>query len=277
MKFGNLHLHSNYSDAMLTPEQLVLIGKSLGYKAIALTDHDTDAGFRELKKHADREGIDSMIGAEFVGMYKGVALHITALDYDPDNPGIRSFIKSRIEIENERNRKCFMRGVEMGFIEGLTWDDVIRYNPNGAYLCIDSIFNAYKIMKLEIPENFRQVIYKDPAARAFDMPFSNAEDVIKIIRRAGGVATHAHPYHGQTRLIPELVELGLNGVEVCHPSMTEDEMREASDMADAYKLYRSGGTDHTGPMSGVGGKHAIPVFNGVTEEEYATLRERRLG
>ena len=42
-------------------------------------------------------------------------------------------------------------------------------------------------------------------------------------------------------------------------------------------LYRSGGTDHTGPMSGCGGNLAIPVFNGITEEEFTTLRERRLG
>lgn len=44
MKYANLHLHSTYSDASLTPEQLVFIGKSLGYYALALTDHETDAG-----------------------------------------------------------------------------------------------------------------------------------------------------------------------------------------------------------------------------------------
>lgn len=42
MKFANLHLHSTYSDSQLTPMQLVLIGKSLGYHALALTDHETD-------------------------------------------------------------------------------------------------------------------------------------------------------------------------------------------------------------------------------------------
>ena len=44
MKFANLHLHSTYSDAGFTPTQLVQLGKALGYKALALTDHETDGG-----------------------------------------------------------------------------------------------------------------------------------------------------------------------------------------------------------------------------------------
>ena len=46
MKYGNLHLHSTYSDAQFTPKQLFMIGKSLGYHALALTDHETDGGVR---------------------------------------------------------------------------------------------------------------------------------------------------------------------------------------------------------------------------------------
>ena len=53
MKYANLHLHSTYSDAAFTPEQLVLIGKALGYKALCLTDHETDGGANDprLKIH----------------------------------------------------------------------------------------------------------------------------------------------------------------------------------------------------------------------------------
>ena len=39
MKYANLHLHSNFSDGGFTPKQLIRIGKSLGYRALALTDH----------------------------------------------------------------------------------------------------------------------------------------------------------------------------------------------------------------------------------------------
>ena len=49
------------------------------------------------------------------------------------------------------------------------------------------------------------------------------------------------------------------------------------DAAAKYNLYHLGGTDHSGAMSGMGGKHARPVFNGITEEEYFCLKERRKG
>ena len=69
VKFANLHFHSTYSDAQFTPEQLVLIGKSIGYHALALTDHDTDGGVRPMMEFAKKEGIDVISGCEFTGVW----------------------------------------------------------------------------------------------------------------------------------------------------------------------------------------------------------------
>ena len=102
------------------------------------------------------------------------------------------------------------------------------------------------------------------------------EEVIKVIREAGGVAVLAHPHH-QAHLVGELVDMGLNGIEVCHPDLDEETSRAAAEAADAYRLYRSGGTDHTGPMSACGGDLAVPAFHGATEEEFFTIKERKLG
>ena len=97
-----------------------------------------------------------------------------------------------------------------------------------------------------------------------------------MIRKADGIAILAHP-HSHAHLVGELVEMGLNGIEVCHPELDEKAAQLASEAADAYKLYRSGGTDHTGPMSGCGGELAIPAFHGITEEELATVKARKFG
>ena len=77
MKYANLHLHSNFSDAQFTPEQLVLIGKALGYKAIAITDHETDGAVDRLFDYANEQHIDAMIGCEFYGKHDGHTLHLT--------------------------------------------------------------------------------------------------------------------------------------------------------------------------------------------------------
>ena len=88
---------------------------------------------------------------------------------------------------------------------------------------------------------------------------------------AANEAVHAEEF------LEKLVELGLNGIEVNHPSMTEEATRDAEEAARKVNLYRSGGTDHTGPMSACGGKYAIPVCNGISEEDFMKIYERRLG
>ncbi len=277
MKYANLHLHSTYSDAQFTPEQLVLLGKSLGYKAIALTDHETDAGYSELKYHADKEGgIETLPGIEFYGKIDGRGPHIVCLDHDTNDPTLREFVKRRVELYSEYTRKCVEYGIKIGVIEGVKWDDVVKYNGEGAWICIDSLFNAYRALHIKIPENIRQDVFKAPETRQYYPAMPSAEEVIKVIRKAGGIAILAHPTN-LTQYIPKLVEYGLNGIEISHPHMDEETSMLAEEAAKTYNLYRSGGTDHTGPMSGCNGQNAVPVFNGVSEEDYTMIKERRLG
>ncbi len=277
MKYANLHLHSTYSDAQFTPEQLFLIGKSLGYKAMAITDHETDGGVRPLMKYARAEGgVDIISGVEFSGKYDRVSFHITALDYDIDNPDFRAFVKERCDLRAETTRLCVERGIKLGVIQGITWNDVLDCAPEGSWICIDTVMNTFRTKHLPIPENLRADCFKGPEVRAFAPIPPSAEEIIKVIRKAGGIASLAHPYR-QTQYVPALVELGLNGIEVSHPDNYENTCALAMEAAKTYNLYHSGGTDHTGPMSGCGNSNAIPAFNGITEEEYTILKERRLG
>ena len=72
MNFANLHLHFTHSDAMFTPEQLVLLGKSLGYGALALTDNEVDSGVKEFMSIAKSEGLQTLTGVEFYGLEDSV-------------------------------------------------------------------------------------------------------------------------------------------------------------------------------------------------------------
>lgn len=276
MKYANLHLHSTYSDAGFTPSQLVLIGKSLGYRALALTDHETDGGVNEFMERARMEGIDTLPGIEFYGDYGKTDLHIVALDYDMENPRLRAFVRERIERYVEYSKACFDYGTRIGVIDGITWDDVVRRCGKNTWICIDTVINTFRAHFVPVPENLRAAVYKVPQTRALIPTHPTAEQVIKVIRDAGGIAVLAHPLD-RTHLVGELVDLGLNGIEVCHPILDEEWSRNALAAAEAYGLYRSGGTDHSGPMSACGGKCAIPVFNGISEEEYFTIKQRKLG
>ena len=77
--------------------------------------------------------------------------------------------------------------------------------------------------------------------------------------------------------LEELLEMGLNGIEVSHPDVTERAAKLATHAAIEYNLYISGGTDHTGPMSACDAENARPAYHGVTMDEYRAIKERRFG
>ncbi len=280
MKYANCHLHSTFSDAQFTPEQLVLIGKSLGYGALALTDHETDGGCQRLMRAAEAEGIAAISGVEFYGTEDGLELHLVALDFDQNDPGIRAYIKERCDFARDVAKARFEKGLQMGMYGGITFQDVLDRCEEGTWICVDTIKNTLKAKKC-IPDNFDWknfywTLFKCPEAKAMELPLVDAERVIRTVRKAGGVIALAHP-RKQTYLVEKLVSYGLNGIEVSHPNLYENTAYLAAEAADTFKLYRCGGTDHTGPMSGCGGVNAIQAFQGITYEEFETLKERRLG
>lgn len=280
MKYANLHLHSTYSDGGFTPYQLVLIGKSLGYRALALTDHETDGGAAEFARACEQEGLDHLAGVEFYGACDGHCPHIVALDFDPDHPEFRAFIKERRELQAECTRKRVERGIRLGFIRDFTWKDVLDYCRDGSWICIDHVIGAMKYKGVTAPEDngdtLRKNVFKGAEALSFEAPHPDVERVIRTIRRAGGIAVLAHP-ENKMQYVPELVGYGLNGIEVSHPIISAKTAAAARAAAKAFGLYRCGGTDHTGALSCCGGANAVSALQGVTEEEFFTIRERRLG
>ncbi len=276
MKFANLHLHSTYSDAKFTPRHLVYLGKALGYKALALTDHETDGGCDEFAQIAAQEDVEVLRGAEFYARAGGIGFHLTALDFDPIDPTLRAYIKKRCDLAYEHTKTCFQRGVEQGLIRDFTWQEVLDLTWEGTWFCSATVLNAMRAKK-HATAGIHKEVFRSPEALATAPVYPDAEEVIRAVRKAGGIIALAHPGEKGILQVPALVELGLNGIETDHPSIPDERLPLCAEAAERYGLYRLGGTDHTGPMGANGGKYAIPVFNGLTEEEYFTLKERRLG
>lgn len=275
MKFANLHLHSTYSDAELSPRQLVRIAKALGYGALALTDHDTDGGCDLFMQEARLEGLETLTGAEFYGKVNGIGCHLTALDFDPGHPALRAYIQERCRLAYEGTHACFQMGVASGAIRDITWEQVTELTAPGSWFCYDTVLNAMHARHMDITGV--KEVFLTPEAKQYRPTYPNAEEVIRVVRQAGGIIALAHPGEKGLQEIPTLVDWGLNGIETDHPSIPPERLPLCLEAAEHFGLYRCGGTDHTGPLSGNGTPYAIPVYNGITEEEFFILKERRLG
>lgn len=282
LHYANLHLHSFNSDGTFRPLHLPRLAKALGHSAIALTDHETLSGLTEFMAEAAACEIEAIPGVEIFARLdtSDFMFHLTGLDFDPTHPAIVEFTDMLVEKRNENTRAKFEIAVEKGIFKGITWDDVLKYNSYTDWMYCTQVYHALDAMGI-IPlykrHETNDIAFHSPETDAVELYVPHMKDVIAAIRAAGGIAVVAHPRDPVFPHLREMVDLGLNGIEISHPNITEEHSKRAIHAAMEYNLYCSGGTDHTGPISSFGGRNARVVCNGVSQTEFEILKERRLG
>lgn len=101
-------------------------------------------------------------------MYEGFNLHLTALDFDRDNPNLRAYVKERCELNYEATKKKIALAKENGYLDGITWDDIERYNEVGSWYCVGSLVRACTTLRIPVPEDeVLRRIFKSPEAKTF--------------------------------------------------------------------------------------------------------------
>ena len=256
--YASLHAHSIHSDGPYSPDELAQIGYDEGYKALVLTDHDTVSGTNDMIEACKKRGLECMLGVEFSVKFPAhkTGLHITAFHFDPAYPPMKEYLQKLSFKETEQTRVLFERGVSIGYIKNITWDDVLDYNKGITWLCNEHVFRAMKarnlITDLEYPAFFQTCYGKYRNEVPSDIEFMNVDDLIALVHEAGGIAIAAHPVHlcQKPEMLKTLVGYGLDGLEVWHAMLKGSERRIALGLAKEYDLYVSGGADHEGLLGG---------------------------
>lgn len=289
--YANLHTHSTHSDGQFSPARLAQVAKDEGYHAIALTDHDTVTGYTELKAACDQLGMECIFGAEFTapssllprpGKSDG-QFHITAYHFDPEYPEMKEYLAGMSLREADQTKQLFERGIALGKLHDITWQEVLDYNEGITWLCNEHVFRALMAKGLAVPEDhpafFRELFGVHRGEIPPCYPFLTAEEIIRLIHAAGGIALVAHP-HKQLHLIDALMEIGIDGMEVWHPDLTTEEQTQAYEIALKKNLYISGGSDHSGLCDNAGipgDPHYIPPMSaGTTQHHFEEIRDRKL-
>ena len=254
-QFANLHLHSTHSDGVYTPAELVRIAKDEGYRALSLTDHDTTTGNADMRRECEASGLDFIFGCEFSSPWRErrINFHIVGFDFDPEYPEMKEYLAQRSFCEAEQTRILFERGLSEGLIHGIAWEEVLEYNKGVTWLCNNHVFETMKakglVTDLDYMNFFHTVYGKRRGEVKPPYEFKPIDKMLRLIRDAGGFAVVAHP-HRQLHAIPELIEMGLSGLEVWHHLLTPEERLEALNIAKEHKLFISGGSDHDGLCGG---------------------------
>ncbi|WP_042161365.1 PHP domain-containing protein [Paenibacillus gorillae] len=250
-----LHCHTKISDGSFTFDEILDLAVEEGVGHLAITNHDTTIGLDEMVIEGSRRGVEIMPGIEISGydFSRRRRVHILGYGIDTNSPAIESFCGPMLE---QRHEGCFQavnRLIQAGY--SLTWEAVQSYAEGGT--------GVYKqhIMHALIDQGYTDSIYGDlykklfargqngeqPGIAYIPTEYVDACEAVRVILQAGGVPVLAHP--GQYRsfeLVPELVQAGLQGIEVWHPLHNEEDERQAQELASAYKLIMTGGSDFHG-------------------------------
>lgn len=291
MKFyANLHSHSNFSDGPYAPKKIVQLAKEEGYKAIAVTDHDVARGFAEVKQACEELDMECIFGVEFSVDTPG-NYHIMAFDFDPEYPPMKQYLEDLAFRETDFTKKCFDEGVASGDITGITWEEVLEYNKGKNWFLDMQVYAAMVMKGVATREGYVEWAVKNFVKKRKKYPptiqFKPLGELISLIKEAGGIALVAHP-HNQLDEIDDLIALGIEGLEIWHPDLTEEEKERAYKIAMEKNLYVAGGSDHSGLCGGSYVNcpkdmdirdfetYLEPCSVGTTELHFRELKDRKL-
>lgn len=270
----DLHVHSTASDGLLTPTAVVAAARAAGLVAIALTDHDTLGGLAEARAAAAAPGVPIRVipGVELSALVDGREMHLLGLHIDRIEL-LESHLAAFRESRQTRAQLIVEKLNALGLT--ITLEDVARQAGNGV---IGRPHIARAMVARGLARDFKD---------AFDRWLSHgrpayveklrltARDAIALIHETGGLAVFAHPCgEGNQSRLASLRALGLDGVEVRHPSHSPDDVQRIGALARELHLLESGGSDWHGADNGPRTLGVMRVPESVLERQESAIAER---
>ena len=240
----DLHMHTYYSDGYNTPERLIDKAKNQGIKILSITDHDSVNAISEATEYSKKFGIEVIPGVEISTDIRDTEVHILGYFVDPDNKDLEHYLN----FFREERYKRAIRMVKKLNILGLdiTIDDVLVFAKNSA---IGRPHIAQALLAKGQVKSFFEAFYKyiGNHAPAYERKVHlSPQSAFKIISDAGGLSFIAHPGNMPEILIKELIDAGVDGIEVIHPSHSPEQVKFYRGIVNEYFLLESGGSDFHG-------------------------------
>jgi 3',5'-nucleoside bisphosphate phosphatase len=243
----DLHCHSNFSDGVLCPEDLVARAKARNVSVLAITDHDTIAGLGIAHKASVIHGLTLIPGIEFSSQWGKGGVHIVGLGINPASQELNAAIAFQEQARYARSEAIGERLARAGFPEALQG---ARRIAGGGTLGRPHF--AQYLVNIGAVANINAAFKKylgtgKPADVKYQWPLM--EQVINWIHCAGGVAVLAHPAKYElTRmkmcaLVDAFAAVGGDAVEVISGQQPMALTQDLAKIVNSRSLYASCGSD----------------------------------
>jgi predicted metal-dependent phosphoesterase TrpH len=249
----DLHTHSTASDGSLPPAEVMRMASEAGLDVVALTDHDTSAGWAEAAG-ALPSGLTLVPGAELSCRWHcsdapPISLHLLAYLFDPEHPSLAAELvrlrESRLTRAERMVERLRADGVDV------TWDQVLGYADGGS---VGRPHIGQALIAAGLVDDMDAAFASEWLGRRYRVAKEDLDvfDAVRLVRAAGGVTVFAHP-RAQKRgrivtdaLIAELADAGLAGLEVDHADHDDAARAHLRGIAVDLGLFTTGSSDFHG-------------------------------
>lgn len=247
----DLHTHSDRSDGTMPPREVVRTAAAQGLDVLGLTDHDTAESWAEATEAAQELGLALVVGMEISCRHAGKSAHLLAYLPDPAYPPLQEGLALILEGRDQRMPRVVSRLREHGI--GIDEELVRRMASDAAAIGRPHIADA--LVSLDVVENRDEAFdrFLSPGRPGYVERYAaEIEDMIRIVRGAGGVPVLAHPWGRsdnsslQEDGLARLREAGLVGIEVDHEDHSPEQRAELRGIAGELDLLMTGSSDFHG-------------------------------
>ena len=268
---SDLHIHTTFSDGRNTPEEIMEAAKAAGLRYISITDHDSVEGVTELYEsgHISSGSLRLIPGVGFSTGDGGHDVHILGYNIDIYNAELQEKLEEISEARWTRFTEIveLLRGLgyEIGETEVLTDEGMckaIGRSHVARVLVKKGYFDSVRAC-------FDQLLKRGQPAYVPHFRVS-AEELISLIRGAGGIPVLANPKAvGDETVIMTLAAQGLQGIEAFYPTYDRQDTQHYLDVAQQHGLLVSGGSDYRGfPGRGTEGIGQFTIEDVYAENFY---------
>ncbi|MFC5945785.1 PHP domain-containing protein [Micromonospora harpali] len=248
----DLHAHSTASDGTLTPAELVRAAGEAGLDVVAITDHDTTAGWAPAVA-ALPPGLTLVRGAEISCRWHGadppVALHLLAYLFDPAEPELGAEL-ARVRAAREVRGERIVALLRADGVE-LSWPEILAGAGGGT---VGRPHIAQALIRAGLVATTTEAFGPEWLGERYRLPKDDIEvfRAVRLVRAAGGVPVFAHPRASRRgRIVPdelivELAAAGLAGLEADHEDHSPAERAHVRALAAELGLFVTGSSDFHG-------------------------------
>lgn len=257
-EFADLHAHTNESDGSAAPAALVELAKQIGLSALAITDHDTVAGYEKAVPFAREADLDLLCGIELNTKmdasvtFEGVTAHLLA--YFPAGPPageFREWLIDQQEARRTRNRKLVASlqnsGLDITLQEVEAHGRSLAGRPHFARILVDKGY-------ANNPQDAFDRFIGEQAPSFVERQSISTEEAIRIVRESRGIPVLAHPIRlglsrqAEKEKLAHFKLAGLLGLEIYHSEHPPALQAHYRQLAAELQLLPTGGSDFHGTV-----------------------------